>query len=162
MAGPPEHFVVFGRKIPRTPLTTAYTLAAKKSGFNKVLSVGRVQTPVLGLLVKRKRDRDSFKPHPFYSVIATLEKGTEFQAKGRIESPESFCDSEGRLIEKSHAQDFLNSTRYRVLFGNGYCHSLGSPSLFTRRCEGKGVGASGCYPPGFARTWRFCLGQTEL
>ena len=90
-------------------LTTAYTLAAKKSGFNKVLSVGRVQTPVLGLLVKRKRDRDSFKPHPFYSVIATLEKGTEFQAKGRIESPESFCDSEGRLIEKSHAQDFLNS-----------------------------------------------------
>ena len=90
-------------------LTTAYTLAARQSGFNKVLSVGRVQTPVLGLLVRRKRDRENFQPHPFYGVIATLEKGVEFQAKGVIESPESFCDPEGRLIEKNHAKEFVDS-----------------------------------------------------
>lgn len=50
-------------------LTRAYTLAARAKGFSGVLSVGRVQTPVLGLVVRRDR---AFEAHTstFYYVVS--------------------------------------------------------------------------------------------
>ena len=48
--------------------------------YNVLLSVGRVQTPTLNLLVKRRREIDSFKPEPYYLVLAQFEdyQGTWF------------------------------------------------------------------------------------
>lgn len=34
-------------------MTRAYTLEAKEKGYQGVLSVGRVKTPILGLIVRR-------------------------------------------------------------------------------------------------------------
>lgn len=85
-------------------LTTSYTLAARQKGYEGVLNVGRVQTPVLGLIVNRKLERDNFKPHEFYNVIATLNKGDEFKAKLNLKKINGEFDSEGRLIEKPTAE----------------------------------------------------------
>ena len=49
-------------------LTRAYTLAGQKAGFGNVLSVGRVQTPILGLVVQRDNEIANFVPKPFYEV----------------------------------------------------------------------------------------------
>lgn len=64
--------------------TRMYTL---KYGQNKqVLSVGRVQTPTLALIVNRQKEIDSFKPEPYYE-IKTIYRETTFAAKsGRYKS----------------------------------------------------------------------------
>lgn len=92
-------------------LTTAYTLAARSQGFDGTLNIGRVQTPVLGLLVKRKKERDNFSSHPFYSVVAELEKGGKFKAKAEITAAESFFDTDGRLIERSIADQVVSGSK---------------------------------------------------
>lgn len=66
--------------------TRMYTL---KYGQNKqVLSIGRVQTPTLALIVNRQKEIDNFKPEPYYE-IKTLYRETTFSAQsGRYKNPE--------------------------------------------------------------------------
>lgn len=66
--------------------TRLYTL---KYGQNRqVLSIGRVQTPTLALIVNRQKEIDNFKPEPYW-VLATVYRGTQFTAtKGRFTSKE--------------------------------------------------------------------------
>ncbi|NRB56192.1 MAG: DNA topoisomerase III [Salinicola sp.] len=54
-------------------LTRAWTLIGRQAGFDGLLSVGRVQTPVLGLVVRRDRDIAAFEPKPFYVLWADLQ-----------------------------------------------------------------------------------------
>lgn len=53
-------------------LTRAYTLHGQRAGYQGVLSVGRVQTPVLGLVVRRDREIEHFQSKPFFQVDAQL------------------------------------------------------------------------------------------
>ena len=53
-------------------LTRAYTLAGQKVGFQGLLSVGRVQTPVLGLIVRRDLEIDHFQPKDYFEVQAII------------------------------------------------------------------------------------------
>lgn len=55
-------------------LTRFISKAAKKLGPS-FLSVGRVQTPTLSLIVEREKKRMKFKSTPYWHVSATLEKG---------------------------------------------------------------------------------------
>lgn len=66
--------------------TRLYTL---KYGQNKqVLSVGRVQTPTLALIVQRQKEIDGFKPEPYW-VLSTIYRDTLFTAvKGRFSNKE--------------------------------------------------------------------------
>ncbi len=57
--------------------TRLYTL---KYGQNRqVLSIGRVQTPTLALIVNRQKEIDDFKPEPYW-VLATVYRDTTFTA----------------------------------------------------------------------------------
>lgn len=49
-------------------LTRAYTKKAQIHGFEGVLSVGRVQTPILGLVVARDLEHESHKISFYYSI----------------------------------------------------------------------------------------------
>ncbi len=53
-------------------LTRAWTLTGRQAGHDGVLSVGRVQTPVLGLVVRRDAEIRDFTPHPFFVLWADL------------------------------------------------------------------------------------------
>lgn len=66
--------------------TRLYTL---KYGQNRqVLSIGRVQTPTLALIVNRQKEIDTFKPEPYW-VLATVYRDTTFTAtKGKFTSKE--------------------------------------------------------------------------
>ena len=66
--------------------TRLYTL---KYGQNRqVLSIGRVQTPTLALIVNRQKEIDNFKPEPYW-VLATIYRDTTFTAtKGKFTSKE--------------------------------------------------------------------------
>lgn len=67
--------------------TRLYTL---KYGQNRqVLSIGRVQTPTLALIVNRQKEIDSFTPEPYW-VLSTIYRDTIFTAtKGRFDSKET-------------------------------------------------------------------------
>ncbi len=66
--------------------TRLYTL---KYGQNKqVLSIGRVQTPTLALIVNRQKEIDGFKPEPYW-VLSTIYRETLFTAtKGKFMTKE--------------------------------------------------------------------------
>ena len=66
--------------------TRLYTL---KYGQNRqVLSIGRVQTPTLALIVNRQKEIDNFEPEPYW-VLATIYRDTQFTAtSGKFTSKE--------------------------------------------------------------------------
>lgn len=51
-------------------LTRLYTLAAREKGLNSVMSVGRVQTPILGLIIRRELENKSHEKSYFYELSA--------------------------------------------------------------------------------------------
>jgi DNA topoisomerase-1 len=65
-------------------LTRYISLTSGRLG-KEFLSVGRVQSPTLALIVDREREIQSFQPRPYWEIYADLEKDLRVQhAKGRI------------------------------------------------------------------------------
>ncbi|CDG96462.1 DNA topoisomerase III [Xenorhabdus bovienii str. puntauvense] len=84
-------------------LTRLYTLKAQVQGFGEVLSIGRVQTPTLALVVNRDKDIAHFVPEPYWQLIAELEKeNVRFRAKWLPAA--DYCDEEKRCIREEMAQ----------------------------------------------------------
>ncbi|MEM7373447.1 MAG: DNA topoisomerase 3 [Bacteroidota bacterium] len=87
--------------------TRLYTL--KFGGYKQLLSIGRVQTPTLAMLVKRHHEIANFKAEPFWE-LHTLYREVDFQCtKGRFQKKE-----EGQeLLEKVTGKPFtiVSSTR---------------------------------------------------
>lgn len=84
------------------------TIVGQKSGYRGVLSIGRVQTPILGLVVRRDIDIEQFVPKPFYEVYAVLETehNEKFKAKWQpSEACAPYQDEEGRVLVKALAEN---------------------------------------------------------
>ena len=86
--------------------TRLYTL---KYGHNKqVLSIGRVQTPTLALIVNRQKEINNFIPETYW-VLATIYRDTQFTATtGRYTSQEegrqAFSTIEGKPFSVTNVQ----------------------------------------------------------
>lgn len=89
-------------------LSRAYTLSAQKKGFNEVFSVGRVQTPTLGLIVRRFLLNKNHQSAFFYTVNGLFNfEGNEINSKLIIN--ETIPNDENRITDKSVA-DLIKST----------------------------------------------------
>ncbi|MBC3211068.1 DNA topoisomerase III [Serratia fonticola] len=87
-------------------LTRLYTVKARDSGYGDVLSVGRVQTPTLNLVVERDREIARFVPKPYFSVTLSLAaEGQPFQAQWVPAA--TYCDDEKRCIQPGVAQQVV-------------------------------------------------------
>ena len=89
-------------------LTRTYTLQAQKSGYKGVISVGRVQTPLLGIVARRDEQIEAFVSKPFYEVLANLKTANneQFNAKWKpSEACEKYQDEEGRVVIKALAEN---------------------------------------------------------
>ncbi len=89
-------------------LTRACTLMGRKAGYNGLLSVGRVQTPILGLVARRDTEIESFQPKPFFEVLAVLFDQQEAFFKVKWQPSEAcrpWMDEEGRVLDKRLAQN---------------------------------------------------------
>ncbi|NQY29559.1 MAG: DNA topoisomerase 3 [Flavobacteriaceae bacterium] len=76
--------------------TRLYTI--KHGGYKQVLSVGRVQTPTLAMVVDRFKEIEKFKPQAYWE-LQTLYRDTLFN-----------CE-EGRFLEKSEGELFANKVQ---------------------------------------------------
>lgn len=92
-------------------LTRAYTIQGGKVGYQGVLSVGRVQTPVLGLIVNRDHEIAHFQPKPYYQVDAELVTDTKATFKARWQPSEAcqpYMDEDGRIVVRKLAENVVN------------------------------------------------------
>ncbi|SDI79328.1 DNA topoisomerase III [Billgrantia gudaonensis] len=84
-------------------LTRAWTLTGRQAGHDGVLSVGRVQTPVLGLVVRRDAEIRDFEPRPFYTLWVDLGVANgELRAWWQPGEAHSL-DEQGRLLVREPA-----------------------------------------------------------
>lgn len=83
----------------------AATLQAQSSGYPETISIGRVQTPILGLIVQRHLEIENFKPVDYFSVSArfTVQAG-DFAARWRPNEGQAGLDEEGRLLDRRVAE----------------------------------------------------------
>jgi len=81
-------------------MSRAYTLLGQKGGYQGVLSVGRVQTPILGLVVRRDEVIAHFIPKPFYQLYAVIPHDKkEILAKWLpSQACQPYQDMEGRVV----------------------------------------------------------------
>ncbi|AUC15176.1 DNA topoisomerase III [Tenacibaculum sp. SZ-18] len=76
--------------------TRLYTV--KFGGYKQVLSIGRVQTPTLAMLVNRHNEIKNFKPQPYWELQTTY-RNTVFN-----------CE-EGRFLKKEEGQAFADKVK---------------------------------------------------
>ena len=87
-------------------MTRAYTLLGQKAGYQGVLSVGRVQTPVLGLVVRRDEEIENFIPKDYFTLHALIpyqNNGQIFDIRARWKPSEAckpWQDEEGRVLNR--------------------------------------------------------------
>jgi DNA topoisomerase-3 len=81
----------------------------KFGGYKNMISVGRVQTPTLALLVNRELEIQAFKPEPYFELVAIFEtSGKEVYkgkwTKGKVDRFQTRREAEtilGRVKEKN-------------------------------------------------------------
>lgn len=77
-------------------LTACMTLQNKS---RDVISVGRVQTPVLNMLVEREKQITDFKPEPYYTISAEFTTNAEEKYKG--------THKKKKIADKKAAEELL-------------------------------------------------------
>ncbi|WP_075531999.1 DNA topoisomerase 3, partial [Moritella viscosa] len=90
-------------------LSRAMTLRAERGGSHALLTVGRVQSPVLALVVGRDRQIESFTPIPYHTLKASLshEQGN-IEVNWKAGDEQTGLDEEGRLTNTTIADALVN------------------------------------------------------
>lgn len=73
--------------------------------YNSLLTIGRVQTPTLAIIVNRQKEIDTFVPQEYYEVEAEFETEKGEKYKG------IFCDKDGKefkILEKEKSDNIVN------------------------------------------------------
>ena len=91
----------------------AMTIFGRETGHTDgVLSLGRVQTPTLALVVQRDREIKAFVPVDYLILQASLQNDAgSFSATFKPSDTQTGLDSEGRLVDASIAQGIVDSVR---------------------------------------------------
>ncbi|WP_204353777.1 DNA topoisomerase III [Salinisphaera orenii] len=96
-------------------LTRAYTVAARNAGHDQLLSVGRVQTPTLRLVVERDRAIEQFGPQPYWRLRVTFATDAGDVLPAQWRPPADVADDQGRCINENAARRMAQ----RVAGGTG-------------------------------------------
>ncbi len=85
-------------------LTRAMTIHGRSRGADTVLSLGRVQTPTLALVVARDLEIENFVPKPFYKLTCPFaaEAGI-LPTRLVVDADMKGADSEKRLVDREEA-----------------------------------------------------------
>ncbi len=91
-------------------LSRLFTLLGRQAGYDGVLSVGRVQTPTLALVVTRDREIARFVSVPFWAVEIALSAGGQSFLANWI-APDGCTDDAGRCLQQAMAQQAVDRLR---------------------------------------------------
>ena len=89
-------------------LSRLYTVKARDAGYDGVLSVGRVQTPTMALVVRRENEITHFKPTTHYVAQVLFHHANgNIQASWKMPKDMDGLDEEGRLLDASIAEGLI-------------------------------------------------------
>lgn len=92
--------------------TRALTNLGRDAGIFTTLSLGRVQTPVLNLVVTRDRAIAAFRPQEYMTLQGVFEHPAGgFQAKFIPDELQSGLDEQGRLVDAAAAEALIGAVR---------------------------------------------------
>ncbi len=92
--------------------TRAMSILGREAGRDGVLSLGRVQTPTLALVVARDREIAAFRPVDYHVLQASLEHPEgRFAAVFQPGETQAGLDSEGRLVDAAVAEELARAAR---------------------------------------------------
>ena len=134
-------------------LSRLFTLLGRQAGYNGVLSVGRVQTPTLKLVVDRDREIARFVSVPFWAIeVALSHAGQTFVASW---TPPQSTDDAGRCLQQPVAQQAAE--RLRAPASPMCCRWRSSACAKARRCRSTSAPCGRCAPSSWASTCRETL-----
>jgi DNA topoisomerase-3 len=101
--------------------TRAMTLRGRDVGYDGVLPVGSVQTPLLYIVRERDRVIESFKPVPYFTLQAHVRhaNGT-FVAKWKAKEEQAGLDESGRLVDAGIAAALAGRLTGKTALITGY------------------------------------------
>ncbi|WP_158772945.1 DNA topoisomerase III [Cobetia sp. L2A1] len=117
-------------------LTRAWTLTGRQAGHDGVLSVGRVQTPLLGLVVRRDEDIENFEPRAFFPlwIEAGVASGSlkawwhapssPWLARLAAKGTTLPLDDKGRLLDSRPAERLARHLVTLTNLGDGHVESV--------------------------------------
>ena len=115
-------------------LSRLYTLSAGQSGYEGVMSVGRVQTPTLKLVVDRDQSIENFKSVAYFDVLADFKpsgQGSDvFTAQWEV--PDAITEQPSNPSEQTTLSDTSID-----LDSKSRCLSQSSAQVVAKRCQGK-------------------------
>lgn len=92
-------------------MSRAYTLRSQRGGGQAVLSIGRVQTPTLSLVVARDREIEGFKPVDHFAILGSFtHTNGSFRARWIPKEDQTGMDSEGRMVDKQAVEAIVSAT----------------------------------------------------
>lgn len=86
-------------------MSRCYTLKARDKGYKGTISVGRVQTPVLGMIVRRWRDNQAHSEAFYYQLAGQFISGTDVVCARWQTSEYAPVDDKKRLTDKARGKD---------------------------------------------------------
>ncbi len=98
-------------------MSRAYTLLGQKAGYQGVLSVGRVQTPVLGLVVRRDEEIENFVPKDYFTLDALIPYQDKFDIRARWKPSEAckpWQDEEERVLNQKLVENVANRIQGQI------------------------------------------------
>lgn len=110
--------------------TRLYTL--KYGGYKQVLSVGRVQTPTLAMLVIRHREIENFVPQAYWELHTDYRKVTFKNTTGKFKNPEQGQE----LLQRITGKDLV-ITKVEKKDGKEYAPKLYDLTSIQVHCNNK-------------------------
>lgn len=104
--------------------TRLYTLRYRQQQ-RQVLSIGRVQTPTLAMIVHRQLEIQNFQPEQYW-VLSTIYRDTLFTLKQKESDDDSATDSRGRITNEEEGRRALESIRNRDFEVTGVVKKAGT------------------------------------
>ena len=84
-------------------LTRAYSVSARKYGYNTIFRIGRVKIPTLALVVNREKEIQNFKSAKYYELIGSFTKDN-LPFKAQLKPSDKLIDAENRIKDKAILQ----------------------------------------------------------
>ncbi len=106
--------------------TRLYTLKYRQTQ-RQVLSIGRVQTPTLAMIVNRQLEIQNFKPEQYW-VLATVYRDTLFTLKQSDEGEEGATNSKGRITNEEEGRKAFGLIKDRDFEVTGISKKAGTES----------------------------------
>lgn len=91
-------------------LSRLFTVLGRQAGYDGVLSVGRVQTPTLKLVVDRDREIAAFVSVPYWAIDVSLSAGGQAFTAQWV-APDACTDDAGRCLQQPVAQQAAQQIR---------------------------------------------------